>query len=140
MSEAGQDDRQIDYASVQAAIEAGVRLCEETRGHDWEQRSGYPHRSCRWCGAFDVVFDLESRTQKRAEAERDELRAALRDLRAYVALIEHGARIHPVTGALMAYRASETQAMLARIDALIGPYGEQGAQSANVSKDVKSIA
>lgn len=57
-------------------------------------------------------------------AERDELRAALRDLRAWV--------IAPRS-------VQQYEALRARIDALIGPYGEQGAQSANVSKDVKSI-
>lgn len=56
---------QIDYASVQRAIADGVRLCEDVRGHDWEERAGYRHRACRWCGAFEVVVDFEKRTVER---------------------------------------------------------------------------
>lgn len=68
-------------------------------------KHGHLARSCDTCDA---------------EAERDELRAALRDLREAAAAIVlltdtgHGGAIDALA------------AMLPRIDALIGPYGEQG--------------
>lgn len=76
----------------------------------------------------DSLAEALTRANRACEdiaTERDELRAALRDLRAWM---------------MTPGSVEQWAALRVRVDALIGPYGEQGAQSANVSKDVKSIA
>ena len=64
--------------------------------------------------AIAAAFARQRLHTKGREAERDELRAALRDLREYIYWPDRAA----------AYVGED--ALRARIDALIGPYGEQG--------------
>ena len=50
----------FDFSSLQAAIERGVQLCEEQRGHSWERLARERYRRCSWCGAYEAVFNPET--------------------------------------------------------------------------------
>jgi len=52
----------FDFSSLQAAIERGVQLCEEQRGHSWERLVRERYRRCSFCGALEVVVDPDRRT------------------------------------------------------------------------------